>query len=45
MATIDDNQEKALRAIFHKETKPAATTTDSKPAAAPAAPKASEKNR
>ncbi|QWF36310.1 translation initiation factor IF-2 [Latilactobacillus curvatus] len=43
MATIDDNQEKALRAIFHKETKPAATTTDSKPAAAPAAPKASEK--
>ena len=44
MATIDDNQEKALRAIFHKETKPAATTTDSKPAgAAPATPKASEK--
>ncbi|WP_413523657.1 translation initiation factor IF-2 [Latilactobacillus curvatus] len=43
MATIDDNQEKALRAIFHKETKPAATATDSKPAAAPAAPKASEK--
>ncbi|WP_459127990.1 translation initiation factor IF-2 [Latilactobacillus curvatus] len=44
MATIDDNQEKALRAIFHKETKPAATTTDSKPAGAvPAAPKASEK--
>lgn len=43
MATIDDNQEKALRAAFHKETKPATATTDSKPAAKSTAPKASGK--
>ncbi|KRM22445.1 translation initiation factor IF-2 [Latilactobacillus graminis] len=41
MATIDDAQEKVLRASLHKEAKPA--TVESKPAATTSAPKSSEK--